>query len=64
VYTDLSLQLLEGDPSLGSVLAHSRAALHHNEDDPEVWIFRQRFGTPPSFPLPGVFLPQLLHFSF
>jgi len=58
--TDLPLQQLNGDPPLCSVLAHSCAALHQNQNDSEIWIFRERFGTSPRFSLPGVFLPELL----
>jgi hypothetical protein len=64
VDTDLSLQLLNGDPPLCPVLAHSSAALHQDQNDSEIWIFRERLGTPPSFPLPGVFSPELLQLSF
>jgi hypothetical protein len=63
VYADLSLQLLNGDPSLGSVLAHASAAFHQNKNDSEIWILRQRFGTPPAFSLPGLFSPELLQLA-
>jgi hypothetical protein len=62
--TDLPLQQLNGDPPLCSVLAHSCAALHQNQNDPQIWIFRERFGASPGFSLPGVFLPELLQLSF
>ena len=57
------LQLLNGDPPLCSVLAHSCAALHQNQNDSEVRIFRERFGTRPSCPLPGLFSPELLQLT-
>src|SRR5579864_9243928 len=46
------------------MLAHSRPALHQNQNNSEIWIFREGFGTPPSLSLPGVFSPQLLQLSF
>jgi hypothetical protein len=46
------------------MLPHFCAALHQNQNDSEIWVFRERFGTPASLPLPGVFTPQLLQFSF
>jgi hypothetical protein len=62
--TDLPLQQLNGDPSLCSVLAHSCAALHQNQNDSQIRIFRECFGALPRFPLPGVCLSELLQLSF
>ena len=64
MYTDLTLQLLNRDPSLCSMLSHPCAALHQNQNDSEIWVFREGFGTPPGLPLPGVFTLQLLQLSF
>jgi hypothetical protein len=64
MYTNLPLQLLNGNPPLCPVLAHSSAGLHQNQNNSEIWMFRERFGTPPGFSLPRVFLPQLLQLSF
>jgi hypothetical protein len=63
MYTSLPRQLLNGDPSLGSVLAHPSAAFHQNQHDSEIGIFRQRFGTPTGFSLPGVFSSELLQLA-
>jgi hypothetical protein len=52
--TDLSFQLLNGDPSLCSVLADSCATLYQNQNNSEIRIFREGFGTPTGFALPGV----------
>jgi hypothetical protein len=51
--------LLDRDSSLCFMLPHSRAALHQNQNDSKVRIFREGFGASASLPPPGLFSPQL-----
>jgi hypothetical protein len=60
--TNLSQQVMNGDPTFGSVLVHLRLGLHQNQNDSEVWILRKRLGTPPCLALPRVFPAELLKF--
>jgi hypothetical protein len=60
--TSLSQQVMDGDPTFGSVLVHSCVGLHQDQDDAEIWILRKRLGTPPCLPLPRVFPAELFKF--
>jgi hypothetical protein len=60
--THLSQQLMNGDPTVGSVLIHLRIGLHQNQNDSEIWILRERLGTPSRLALPRVFLTEEMKF--